>query len=99
MRIFTRTCVVVLIFFCSASSQAQQCLGAGFCSGGVQYPSGTFSSNSNSWTTVTTLNYAGEYAVYNITSGSQYEWSLCSADGGSVSYDAQLTLLNIPKRI
>ncbi len=71
-----------------------ECLGSGFCSGGSQFPSGTFSSTTNSWTTVTTLNYAGEYAIYNVTNGSQYEWSLCTSDGGSVSYDAQLTLLN-----
>ncbi|OFY87957.1 MAG: hypothetical protein A3F72_09360 [Bacteroidetes bacterium RIFCSPLOWO2_12_FULL_35_15] len=70
-----------------------QCLGGG-CTGGSQYPSSTQSSNTNSWTTVSTVSWAGEYAVYNVTNGSTYEWSLLAADGGSASYDAQLTLLN-----
>lgn len=94
MRFFTFTGIVFLLLLCGSHLQAQQCLGSGFCSGGVQYPSGTFSSNTNSWTTVTTANFAGEYAVYNVSNGSTYQWSLCSADGGSVSYDAQLTLIN-----
>lgn len=81
-------------FFISIKTFSQgQCLGGG-CTGGYQYPSGTLSSNTNSWTTVSTNNWAGEFAVYNVTSGSQYEWSLLAADGGSVSYDAQLTLIN-----
>jgi hypothetical protein len=70
-----------------------QCLGGG-CTGGYQYPSGTLSSNTNSWTPVSTNNWAGEYGVYNVTSGSTYEWSLLSADGGFCSYDGQLTLLD-----
>ena len=82
------------VFFLSSNLFAQgQCLGGG-CSGGYQYPSGTLSSNTNSWTAVSTVNWAGEYGVYNVTSGSTYEWSLLAADGGSVSYDAELTLIN-----
>lgn len=86
--------VFFFLFFVSVKIFSQgQCLGGG-CTGGYQYPSGTLSSNTNSWTTVSTNNWAGEFAVYNVTSGSQYEWSLLAADGGSVSYDAQLTLIN-----
>lgn len=84
--------VFFIIIYVKSFSQGQ-CLGGG-CSGGYQYPSGTFSSNTNSWTTVSTNNWAGEYAIYDVTSGSTYEWSLCSTDGGSVTYDAQLTLIN-----
>jgi hypothetical protein len=58
------------------------------------YPTGTFSTTSTSWTTVSTCIYGGEYAYYSVTSGQTYEWSLCSADGGSASYDSQLTLWN-----
>jgi hypothetical protein len=34
----------------------------------------------------------GEYSQYSVVSGNTYEWSLCSADGGSASYDTELTL-------
>jgi hypothetical protein len=59
---------------------------------GSQFPSGTQSTTSTSFVTVATNIYAGEWAVYNVTSGQVYEWSLCSADGGAASYDSQLTL-------
>ncbi|MFH0982842.1 MAG: hypothetical protein V2A79_15070, partial [Planctomycetota bacterium] len=58
------------------------------------YPTGTFSTTSPNWTTVSTCIYGGEYAYYSVTSGKTYEWSLCSADGGNASYDSQLTLWN-----
>src|ERR1035437_1736974 len=86
--------VSFLVVFISSELFSQgQCLGSG-CTGGYQYPSGTLSSNTNSWTAFSTVNWAGEYGVYNVTSGSTYEWSLLAADGGSVSYDAELTLIN-----
>lgn len=89
-----RFLLALLIFqFFSLSTVAQECLTGG-CSGGSQYPSATQSSNSNSWSTVSTVIWAGDYAVYNVTSGSTYQWSLCTANGGSASYDAELTLLN-----
>jgi hypothetical protein len=43
---------------------------------------------------VSTVIFAGEWAEYSVTAGCTYEWSLCGADGGSVSYDSQLTLYN-----
>lgn len=70
-----------------------QCLSGG-CTGGNNYPSGTFTNNTQNWSTVSSLIYAGEYAVYNVVEGNTYEWSLLSEDGASCSYDAQLTLLN-----
>ena len=39
--------------------------------------------------------WGGEYNTYNVTSGNQYEWSLCTADGAvSPTNDSQLTLKN-----
>src|SRR3989339_142201 len=70
-----------------------QCLSGG-CSGGTQYPSATQTTTSSSWTAVSTIIYAGEYGVYNVTPGVTYEWSLLTEDGGSCSYDAQLTILS-----
>ncbi len=52
------------------------------------YPSGTFSTTSASWTNVSSYIYGGEYAYYNVSLGSTYEWSTC----GIASYDTQLTL-------
>lgn len=59
-----------------------------------QYPSATQSTSVNTWTTVTTLNYAGDYSLYNVTIGNTYEWSLCASDGGNCSYDGYITLFN-----
>lgn len=39
--------------------------------------------------------FAGEYNLYNVTAGQQYEWSLCAADGATnPTGDAQLTLID-----
>ncbi len=56
------------------------------------YPSGTFSTGSSSWTTVARDIWAGDYAYYSVTSGEDYEWTLCSVDGANAPYDSQLTL-------
>jgi hypothetical protein len=77
----------------SAHAQIGQC-NSGGCTGGTQFPSSEFSSTSDTWTIVSTIIYAGEYAVYNVESGKTYEWSLLSADGGGSSYDSELTLLS-----
>lgn len=86
--------ILLLISFEFTNVYSQGQCNAGGCSGGSNYPSGTFSSNTSSWTTISSSIWAGEYAVYSVTSGSTYEWSLLSADGGNAAYDAQLTLLN-----
>lgn len=39
--------------------------------------------------------FGGEYNLYNVTAGMQYEWSLCAADGATnPTGDAQLTLID-----
>jgi dihydropteroate synthase len=61
--------------------------------GGVQFPSGTFSNPGSTFTTVSTCIYGGEYQIYNVVSGTTYEWSYCTADGGNdTGNDLQLTL-------
>ena len=55
----------------------------------TQYPSGTQSTTSNSLVTVSTLIYAGEYSVYDVTAGETYTWTTCSS-----GYDTQLTLFS-----
>ncbi|MFK7949167.1 MAG: CARDB domain-containing protein [Saprospiraceae bacterium] len=61
------------------------------CLGTSQYPSGTFTPTTT-WQTASSNIYAGEYSVYNVVAGTTYEWSLCTVDGGSASYDSELTL-------
>ena len=58
-----------------------------------QYPSGTITPTT-SWTTVSTAIYAGEYSAYNVVTGNIYEFSTCAADGGSSTYDDEMTLFN-----
>jgi len=82
------------VFLCNNPAYSQgECLGGG-CSGGGQYPAGTQSTTSAAFVTVSATTWAGDYAVYNVTAGQTYEWTLCSGDGGSASYDSELTLLN-----
>jgi subtilisin-like proprotein convertase family protein len=52
------------------------------------YPTGTFSTTSSTWTNVAANIYGGEYAYYNVSIGSTYQWQTC----GVASYDTQLTL-------
>jgi len=88
------TLAIILFLLCSNHLLSQgQCLSGG-CTGGNNYPSGTFTNNTQNWSTVSSLIYAGEYAVYNVVEGNTYEWSLLPEDGASCSYDAQLTLLS-----
>ncbi len=58
----------------------------------TQYPSSTLTPTT-SWKTQNSI-YAGEYAVFNVTSGRVYHFSYCSADGATASYDSELTLRN-----
>lgn len=67
--------------------------GVGCSSSGTNYPSGTFTPTT-SWQVASTLIYAGEYSLYNVVAGTDYEWSLCTADGGAASYDSELSLFN-----
>lgn len=71
---------------------AQECRTGGCSITANQYPSTTQSTSSSTFVTVSSAIFAGEWQRYSVTSGNSYEWSLCSADGGSASYDSQLTL-------
>jgi hypothetical protein len=95
MKNVTRIILLTLLSFVLISNvmSAQQCLTGGCTFGsGTQYPSTTQSTTSTTFVTVATNIYAGEWQRYSVTSGTSYEWSLCSADGGNASYDSQLTL-------
>ncbi|HXC04982.1 MAG TPA: GH25 family lysozyme, partial [Bacteroidia bacterium] len=49
----------------------------------------------NSWITVSAYMNAGNWTLFNVTSGNVYEWSYCEAYGGvSTNWDPQLTLIN-----
>jgi hypothetical protein len=86
---------IFLIFaFSMVKSQSGQCLTGGCASGGDQFPSTTQTTTSSTFVTVSTSIYAGEWQRYEVTEGATYEWSLCPDDGGSSSYDSQLTLYN-----
>jgi hypothetical protein len=62
------------------------------CNSTTQYPSTTLVPTT-SWKTQNSI-YAGEYAVFSVTSGVTYVFSYCSADGASASYDSEMTLRN-----
>ena len=64
------------------------------CAGASQYPTTTFTPTTT-WQTASTNIYAGEYSVYNVVAGTTYDWSLCATDGGSASYNSELTLTDI----
>ncbi|MFL5765719.1 MAG: GH25 family lysozyme [Bacteroidia bacterium] len=59
-----------------------------------QYPSATFSTAYSTWSVVSAYMNAGNYTLFNVTSGDTYEWSYCSDFGGSQTWDAELTLFN-----
>src|SRR6201993_2218408 len=59
-----------------------------------KYPAATFSTSSSSWSVVSAYMNAGNYTLFNVTSGDTYEWSYCSDFGGSQGWNAELTLFN-----
>ena len=72
-----------------------QCSTSGGCNNfNTNFPTGTFSTTSSSWTTVASNIFAGEFAYYSVVLGAEYEWTLCSTDGANAPYDSQLTLWN-----
>jgi hypothetical protein len=62
------------------------------CNSTTQYPSTTLTPTT-SWKSQNSV-WAGEYCAINVVSGRNYEFSLCSADGATASYDSELTLRN-----
>src|ERR1035437_9908958 len=88
--------VISVLTILGFGANAQQCLSSGFCSNFTnQYPSTTFSTTSSTWQTISAYMNAGNWTLFNVTSGNTYEWSYCEMYGGaSTAWDAQLTLLN-----
>jgi len=71
---------LLLVFQNSSYSQCSNC--------NANYPSGTFTTTSNSLTTVASCIYGGEYSNYSVTNGETYTWTTC----GNSNFDTQLTL-------
>lgn len=81
----------LLLFACFAISSLS--IGFAQCICTNQYPLVTLTPT-QAWTNVDACNYAGEYAVINVTAGNIYEFSTCSIYGSSATYDTELTLLS-----
>ncbi len=92
MKNSTLVFLVFSFFTLTGEALAQECLSGGCAFSGSQFPAATQSTTSATFVTVSTLIFAGEWQRYSVTSGATYQWSLCTADGGSASYDSQLTL-------
>jgi hypothetical protein len=61
----------------------------------IQHPAGpALSTTSTNFTVISTTMTAGKFALCNVVSGTTYEWSMCSVDGGFENFDGQLTLFN-----
>lgn len=81
-------------FVSKAWSQAGQCNAGGCTMVGTSFGS-VQSTTSATFVNSVAGTWGGEYNTYNVTSGNQYEWSLCTADGAvSPTNDSQLTLKN-----
>lgn len=59
-----------------------------------RYPSALFSTPYSTWSTVSSYMNAGNYTLFNVTTGDVYEWSYCSTFGGNQNWDSELTLFN-----
>jgi len=93
-----RKIISFLFIFIIQDINAQSC-GSGGCAAADtnstgKYPAGTFSTTYSSWSTVSAYMNAGNYTLFNVTSGDTYEWTYCSDFGGSQGWDAELTLFN-----
>ena len=88
----TAAALVGALLISSASFGQGQCL-AGGCTTGTAWGA-TQSTTSGSFVNSVAATYGGEYNTYNVTSGQQYEWSLCTADGAVIgtNTDSQLSL-------
>lgn len=76
--------------------QDGECLTVGACqfTNTNQWPQTTQSTSSAAFVELSPDMWPGDFAVCNVINGTTYEWSLCTADGGDVAYDAQFTLFN-----
>ena len=87
--------LLFLLLFSSLRLLAQpgQCL-PGSCNTGVPY-GGLQTTTSSTFVNSQPVTFAGEYNQYNVVAGSQYEWSLCTADGAvNPTADMVMTLTN-----
>jgi hypothetical protein len=62
------------------------------CNSTTQYPSKALSPTT-AWKSQTAI-YAGEFTVFNVVLGRVYNFSYCSADGATASYNSEMTLRN-----
>ncbi len=62
------------------------------CNSTTQYPSTTLTPTT-AWKTQNSI-WAGEFTAFNVTSGTTYVFSYCSADGATASYNSEMTLRN-----
>ena len=90
--------LLLLSLVCITQIKAQTC-GTGGCAATDtnstgKYPATTFSTTTSSWSTVSSYMNAGNYTLFDVTSGDTYEWTYCSDFGGSQGWDAELTLFN-----
>gem|GEM_PF-6314623 len=60
------------------------------CTSSTQYPATTLTPESH-WKHQSAI-FAGEYARFAVTSGTLYQWSLCTEHCGLASYDSEITL-------
>lgn len=93
----TKLLLIIFLFLLANHINSQQCKSGGCTDFVNPYPSGTFSTTSSSWSLVNGGNNmnAGNWTLFNVTSGNTYEWSYCEDFGGvSTAWDAQLTLFN-----
>ena len=77
--------IFALVTFWGLNASAQTCATSGFCTSSSetnQYPASAFSTTSSSWTTVSAYMNAGNWTLFNVTSGDTYEWTYCSNFGG-----------------
>jgi len=59
-----------------------------------RYPAAMFTTTSSSWSIVSAYLNAGNYTLFDVTGGDVYEWTYCSDFGGSMGWDAELTLFD-----
>ena len=64
------------------------------CFGTSQYPPNPVDAT-NTWSDISNCNYAGEYAIVNVLNGNTYQFSTCSSNGSTISYDTELRLTDM----
>lgn len=71
---------LVLAFYFAGYTQCTNCES--------NFPQGTYTTSSDTWTNITTCNWGGEYAYCSLNSSYIYQWMTC----GDTDWDTQLTL-------